>query len=200
MREAFDLLGAPWTYLVVGLLVYGFFPRLALRLIVLAFHSRVRRREVLADLDAVDYLKRPLFVFEQLEVALVEGLGERVRFLWLSRWVERWSLRSGVPIHREHPDTFDLPSINFRYNARPGDLVKLMFVTRSGWSERMWVRVTKRTRKGYEGSLDNKPLGIPGLRLHQKVRFTGYHIIDLVPFESAATKLDQVDDEAEQES
>jgi Sigma-70 factor, region 1.1 len=69
-----------WKAFVVSLLVFGFAPGAVLRLIVLAFpRNDPRRRELLAELYAVPRLVRPYWVFEQLEVALFEGLGERIR-------------------------------------------------------------------------------------------------------------------------
>jgi ATP-binding cassette subfamily B protein len=50
-----------------------------LRLIVLAFpHHDPRRRELLAELHAVPRIERPFWVFEQLEVAVFEGIRGRV--------------------------------------------------------------------------------------------------------------------------
>ena len=49
-----------------------------MRLIVLAYHrDDPRRREALAELRAVPRWERPLWVCEQLEVAIFEGLHER---------------------------------------------------------------------------------------------------------------------------
>lgn len=187
MTELLATLDAPWQLVLLGLLLFGFFPRLLLRILVLAFPDGERRAEVLGDLDAIDYIKRPLFVAEQLEVALVEGLGGRARFLWISKWVERWSLNNGVKQNAEAPDTFWIPSRESRRNVQPGDKVKLIFVTRTGWGERMWVRVTKRTRMGYVGNLWNFPVGIPDLWPDKKIRFREYHIIDII-------SVDDIDD------
>jgi CRP-like cAMP-binding protein len=68
-----------WRSFLVALLVFGFAPGALLRLIVLAFRrDDPRRRELLAELHAVPHHLRPLWVVEQLEVALFEGVGERV--------------------------------------------------------------------------------------------------------------------------
>jgi hypothetical protein len=51
-----------------------------LRVIVLAFRrDDPRRRELLAELHAVPRIERPLWVAEQLEVAVFEGLWPRTR-------------------------------------------------------------------------------------------------------------------------
>jgi hypothetical protein len=51
-----------------------------LRLIVLAFpQDDPRRRELLGELYAVPRIERPFWVAEKLELALIEGLGGRLR-------------------------------------------------------------------------------------------------------------------------
>ena len=53
----------------------GFF----LRLIVLAYpRSNARRAELVAELYVVPRVRRPLWVVEQLEIALFEGLQHRI--------------------------------------------------------------------------------------------------------------------------
>jgi hypothetical protein len=65
---------------LIALLVFGFAPRALLRLIVLAFpRDHPRRRELLADLHVVPRIERPFFVLEALELAIFEGVWERVR-------------------------------------------------------------------------------------------------------------------------
>jgi hypothetical protein len=66
---------ASWPSLVLVVVVFGFAPGFCLRLIVLAYpRSDPRRDELIAELYAVPRLQRPLWVAEQLEVALFEGL------------------------------------------------------------------------------------------------------------------------------
>ncbi|MEO7196375.1 MAG: hypothetical protein ABIZ05_16440 [Pseudonocardiaceae bacterium] len=70
---------ASWRSLVLVLVVFGFAPGFCLRLIVLAYPRRdPRRKELIAELDAVPRIERPLWVAEQLEVALFEGFGHRI--------------------------------------------------------------------------------------------------------------------------
>jgi hypothetical protein len=70
-----------WPTALVALLVFGAAPRAVLRLIVLAFRrDDPRRRELLAELHAVPHVKRPVWVVEQAEVALVEGLWLRLGY------------------------------------------------------------------------------------------------------------------------
>lgn len=73
-----DLLS--WKIWLVFLLAFGFSPRLVLRIVIRLWPKEdARRQETIAALDHIPYSKRLLFVVEQLEAALVDGLGERWR-------------------------------------------------------------------------------------------------------------------------
>lgn len=75
-----------WPPLLISLAVFGFAPGAALRMVVLAFRrGDPRRTELLAELPHVPRIERPFWVFEQLEVALFEGLGGRLTRLMRSR-------------------------------------------------------------------------------------------------------------------
>lgn len=68
-----------WPSLVLAVVAFGFAPGFCLRLIVLAYpRTDPRRAELLAEPHAVTRIQRPLWVAEQLEVALFEGLGHRL--------------------------------------------------------------------------------------------------------------------------
>ena len=70
---------ASWPTLLFVVVVFGFAPGFCLRLIVLAYpRSDSRRAELFAELYIVPRIQRPLWVAEQVEVALFEGLGQRV--------------------------------------------------------------------------------------------------------------------------
>ncbi len=78
MAELLDMV-ASWPSLLLVLFVFGFAPGFCLRLIVLAYpRDDPRRAELIAELYAVPRIQRPLWVAEQLEVALFEGLARRV--------------------------------------------------------------------------------------------------------------------------
>ena len=78
MAELLEAL-ASWSSLVLVVVVFGFAPGFCLRLIVLAYpRGDPRRAELIAELYAVPRIQRPLWVAEQLEVALFEGLPHRV--------------------------------------------------------------------------------------------------------------------------
>jgi hypothetical protein len=78
MAELLEVI-ASWPSLLLVVVVFGFAPGFCLRLIVLAYpRGDPRRAELIAELYAVPRIQRPLWVAEQLEVALFEGLGHRV--------------------------------------------------------------------------------------------------------------------------
>ncbi len=73
-----------WYRLPLGMLVlgltFGLVPGLVLNLAVLFYpKDHPRRRELVAEMDAVPYFKRALWVFQALQVTLTEGLPARVR-------------------------------------------------------------------------------------------------------------------------
>jgi hypothetical protein len=169
-----------WPMFGIALLVFGFTPGLLLRLIVLAFpRDDPRRDELLGELYAVPRFERPFWVVEQLEVALVEGLGQRLVWAATGRIIHRWHLGSGVRRNREYPDTFDIPPEEEREAVAPGIDVKLMFEMKDGWGERMWVTVTAVKRRKLIGRLSNLPLGIPRLMPGEKIKFKREHIIGI---------------------
>jgi hypothetical protein len=70
---------ASWPSLGLVVAVFGFAPGFCLRLIVLAYpRGHPRRAELIAQLYTVPRIQRPLWVAEQLEVALFEGLAHRL--------------------------------------------------------------------------------------------------------------------------
>ena len=182
MTQFLDAITSWWSFLLV-LVVFGFAPRFVLRFIVLAFHREdPRRRELLAEIHGVPRLERPVFVFEQLERALVEGLVERLVWTATGRIIWRWRLDSGVRRNRETPDTFDIPSPAEIAMLRPGWTVKLLFqLRRDGWEERMWVEVAKIGRRGFVGYLSNTPAGMPRPQPGQRIRFRVHHIAGIWP-------------------
>jgi ABC-type uncharacterized transport system permease subunit len=61
------------------LIIFGFAPGFVLRTIVLCYPRKCpRRRELVAELYAMKRYERPLWVAEQIETALFEGLGLRL--------------------------------------------------------------------------------------------------------------------------
>jgi hypothetical protein len=169
-----------WPALLVALLVFGFAPGVFLRVIVLAFRrDDPRRHELLAELHAVPRIERPFWVCEQLEVALFEGVGERLLGVASGRIIHRWHLTSGVELNRAHPDTFWIPSSEEKELLSPGVYVKLVFEMRDGFGERMWVQVTAVGRRHAVGRLCNVPYGIPRLHPSALIRFRPEHVIGI---------------------
>lgn len=83
MSELFAAI-ASWQSLASVLLVFGFLPGSILRLVLWLCYPKddPRRRELIAELyGAVPRIERPLWVAEQIEVALFEGLPHRLRKL-----------------------------------------------------------------------------------------------------------------------
>jgi hypothetical protein len=87
MTELLDIV-VSWPSLLLVVVVFGFAPGFCLRLLVLAYpRSDPRRTELIAELDTVPRIQRPLWVAEQLETALFEGLPHRLSAVL--RWVAR---------------------------------------------------------------------------------------------------------------
>ncbi len=173
---------ASWPTLLLAIVVYGFAPGFLLRLIVLVYErDDPRREEMVAELYVIPRLKRPFWVAEQLETALFDGLGPRIRWVLTGRVILRWRLGSGVKQNRLHPTTFWIPSEDEKATVQPGSVVKLMFKQSDGWGERMWVVVEKVGRYRLVGRLDNQPLDFPRLYLGRAIKFRREHIIDIHP-------------------
>jgi hypothetical protein len=76
---------ASWPSLLLVIVVFGFAPGFCLRLLVLIYpRSDPRRTELIAELYTVPHIQRPLWVAEQLETALFEGLPHRLTTIF--RW------------------------------------------------------------------------------------------------------------------
>lgn len=103
-----------------------------------------------------------------------------------------WDLRSAEEAHREHPDTFWIPSLEVRRNLRRGHGAKLLFRIAASHdeggvelaAERMWVVVSERVGESYLGRLVNEPESRSGirrsdLRIGDEVAFGPQHIADV---------------------
>lgn len=66
--------------LLTVVVAFGFAPGFCMRLIVMMYpHTDPRRHELYAEMKAVPRIERPLWVAEQLETGLFEGLASRRR-------------------------------------------------------------------------------------------------------------------------
>jgi hypothetical protein len=183
-----------WETFLISLLVFGFAPGAVLRLIVLAFRrDDPRRSEMLAELHRVPRLERPYWVFEQLEVALFEGIWERLLWAGAGRIYGRWHLNLGLTYDEQHSAGYPISDEDFEEAVERGMLVKLSFSTSDVWRRRnlpeeamwvqgeaMWVQVVAAKRRHFVGVLDNQPIDIPRLDMGDTVKFKGRHIIDVV--------------------
>ncbi|WP_375390179.1 hypothetical protein [uncultured Amnibacterium sp.] len=126
-------LGPP--LLLLAVLGFGFAPRLVLRVIVIAWPSwHPRRRELLAELAAVPRRDRPFWVAEQLEVALLEGVGGRL----MGRFGSLLEADMHLRVTWVRGDTF------IGRPAAPGDVLDLD-VHVDGFVVRARVRVVRHT-------------------------------------------------------
>jgi hypothetical protein len=95
-----------WNWYLLTLLVHGLAPGLLLRVIVLAFEKGdPRRQELIAELYAVPFIKRPYWVAQQLETALSDGIWPRLMWMLTGRVIYRWKLGDGEKRNRNHPKT-----------------------------------------------------------------------------------------------
>jgi hypothetical protein len=93
MADLLDVV-ASWPSLVSVLLIFGFAPRATLRLLVRAYpKGDPRRAELPAELEAVPRAERPLWVVEQIEVALFDGLPQRLHIWKTTRALRRRFIR-----------------------------------------------------------------------------------------------------------
>ncbi|HMG44894.1 MAG TPA: DUF2314 domain-containing protein [Acidimicrobiales bacterium] len=171
-----------WRTLLLSILVFGFAPGAALRIIVLAFHREdPRRQELLGEIYAVPRWERPYWVAQQLEAAIFEGLGGRIEWALTGRVIYRTHKTSGVKMNQRYPDSFSIPSEEEKDYVLAGDWVKICFTVGwpDEWGERMWVKVEKVGRQKMVGTLANQPIGFPRLDYGDTITFRREHIIDI---------------------
>lgn len=169
-----------WPTLLIAVLVYGFAPGFLLRLIVLSYKKdNPRRSELIAELYTIARHKRPFWVAEQIETAIFDGLVPRAHGAMSGRIINRWRLKSAIALHRTHSGSFWVPSDEDMNEICSGDLVKLIFTQRDGWTERMWVQVSKVGRSKFIGLLADEPFGFCRLHAGDKISFKRGDIIDI---------------------
>jgi hypothetical protein len=99
-----------------------------------------------------------------------------------------WQLENAVERHRAAPDTFEIPDEQIRSRLVPGCDAKLIFTLHgpAGTSvERMWVRITGYTDRGYLGELNNDPrMEDAPIASGAPVEFGPDHVIDALPPEN----------------
>jgi hypothetical protein len=99
MAELFEMV-ASWRSLLFVVVVFGFAPGFLLRLLVKIYPKNdPRRQELVAQLYLLGRLERLLYVGEQLETVLFEGVPARARAL------RRRFRRAGKRSHSRNPRT-----------------------------------------------------------------------------------------------
>jgi hypothetical protein len=132
----------------------------------------------------VPTLERPIWVAQQREVVLFEGLRDRVEWMLTGRLIYRWKFESGAKDNARWPYTFWIPSVAEKAAIVPGMHVRLIFSMRHGyggeeWAERMWGRRHRGQGQSLCRDAAQHPRRHPKLYPDQVVRFTGDHIIDI---------------------
>ena len=81
-----------------------------------------------------------------------------------------YTLTNGEEMNRQHPDTFEIPTLRERKSLKPGKYVKLIFEEKDKPSERMWVKVEYISDNGrYIGTLANDPIIVSSIRNEDEV-------------------------------
>jgi hypothetical protein len=175
-----------WKWYLLTLAAHGLAPGLLLRVIVLAFpKDDPRREELIAELYAVPFIRRPYWVAQQLETAISDGIWPRFTWILTGRLIYRWKLGDGDERNRQYPESFWVPGHEEKAAIEAGDIVKVMFEPSffppgsDKIGERMWVRVTKVGHRRLEGHLDNYPICFPRLAYDDKIKFERKHVIDI---------------------
>lgn len=93
-----------------------------------------------------------------------------------------YSLDDAEELHRQFPDTYEIPDKKIRENLKAGDIVKLVFIITDGvnsLTERMWVIVNELNSEGYSGTLNNAPFCTDKIKAGQTVKFSARHVISI---------------------
>jgi hypothetical protein len=180
-----DLVSGSWKALLAALLIFGFAPGLCTRLISLVYPKHdARRQEMVAEVYVVPRWERPFWVFQQLETAILSGLPAR----WRDHREYRafckaasWKLMNAERLRKRSPRTFWIPEASIRSDLPLGAAAQLVFRTKDGWGERMWVEVVDDHGDHYVGMLLNTPVGIPMLEPGAVLEFSPRHVINVDP-------------------
>lgn len=74
-------------------------------------------------------------------------------------WKPLWEIESAETLHKVDPQAFPLPSKQTRDSVPDGYFVKLIFYhVQNGGRERLWVKVVKRLKMSYIGTLHSRPV------------------------------------------
>ena len=93
-----------------------------------------------------------------------------------------FTLDDGEELHKQFPDTFEIPEKDLRQNLKKGNIVKLVFLIKdktNSQTERMWVIVDEVKENGYSGTLNNDPYCTDKIKSGLKVNFEAKHVISI---------------------
>jgi hypothetical protein len=101
------------------------------------------------------------------------------------RVVEHWHLEDVEVIHKQHPDTFHLASLEERRGLVVGRRVRLHFAFDKSMSdncraERMWVTITEKDGDHFVGLLENEPVYIKNLSVGSPIEFAVSNIAQIL--------------------
>lgn len=127
MNDLLNIGASAWHVFPLGVFVVaitlGFMPGRLLRLIVWLYPKRhPRRDELIAELYVLGYLKRPVWVLEQLETALTEGC------------------RARIQARRERAARARLPEVDERPSRVKAQLIQMLSSTGDGKVEVVFER------------------------------------------------------------
>lgn len=97
------------------------------------------------------------------------------------------TLLDGVERNKQHPLTFEIPTVDEKAAVKPGDFVKIGFEM-YGRGERMWVEVTESGK----GLLNNDPVLMP-MVCGEPVEFESKHILSIMKPSAPKGELGVVD-------
>jgi hypothetical protein len=88
------------------------------------------------------------------------------------------ALRDCVAHAKKYPTTFEIPTVAEVASLKVGDTVKLHFVHRNYWMERMWVEIQEIIDGKFKGKLLNIPQLILSDKLqhNEEIEFQGHNI------------------------
>lgn len=143
------------------------------------------RKYVFGEFFRVPRGQRARWIAEQYESGLRMRVLPEVQWRWAKYVWDRPRIESGLKLHREHGDSFEIPSDEDKQAVGVGSLVKLVWESRRSPRERMWVQVTQRDGDRLQGILDNDPLH-QRLVAGETVRFHIDDVIDVLTEEEMA--------------
>lgn len=107
-----------------------------------------------------------------------------------------WWLADAQKLADDYPYTFHKPSYEVVQMLKPEDEVKLIFRFDSDDpeapnAERMWVQITKKSNREFEGVLHNEPAYIKDLKYGELLTFKEKHIIQVSIDDPVPSKTDK---------